>query len=80
MSLSQNQLLNRSPPPRWLAAMRTRDVRLEQPSLHRLGQPGVSGDHRDLRVSVERPGVEVHRPERDDVVGHDDLCVDDRAG
>ena len=40
----------------------------------------LAGDHHDLRVAVERPGVEVHRAEADDVVGDDHLGVDDRPG
>ena len=62
-----------------LASLRARDVRLEQPLLEQRRGGRAPGDHRDLRVPVESPGVEVDRAEAGDVVGHDDLGVDDRA-
>ena len=40
---------------------------------------GAPGDHHELRVAVERPGVEVDRAEADDVVGDHDLRVHDGA-
>ena len=59
--------------------LRAGDVRLEEPLLDERGDFCAPRDHHDLRVAVERPGVEVHGAEADDVVGDDDLRVDDRV-
>src|SRR5687767_14256415 len=65
---------------RWLAALRAGDVGLEQPLLEQRGSLWAPGHHHDLRVAVERPGVEVDGAEADDVVGDDDLGVHDGGG
>src|SRR4051812_32886365 len=63
-----------------LAALRTGDVGLEQPLLEERCCRRAPRDHRDLRVAVERPRVEVDGAEADGVVRDDDFGVDDRAG
>lgn len=46
--------------------LRALDVRLEETLLEQPGSYGAAGDHRQLRVAVEGPGVEIHRAEADD--------------
>src|SRR4051812_4389145 len=59
------------------AGNRTRDVWAEQSFLEELCGGGAPRHHRGLVVAVERPGVEVHRPEDDGVIGDHDLRVHD---
>jgi hypothetical protein len=65
--------------PRGLARARAGDVRLEEPLLDERGSLCAPRDHHDLRVAVERPGVEIHGAETDDIVGDDDLRMHDRV-
>src|SRR3954451_8776437 len=50
-----------------LAAARAGDVAFEQALLEQRRERAAPRQHHDLRVAIEGPGVEVHRPEADDV-------------
>ena len=62
-----------------LGAPRAGDIRLEQPLLEQLRGLAAFRDQHELRVAVERPGVEVERAEADHIVGDHDLRVHDRS-
>ena len=63
----------------WLAGRERAMSGSNRRSSTKRGELGAAGDHHDLRVAVERPGVEVDGAEADDVVGDHDLRVDDGA-
>ena len=80
MSLSHSQLSSRSRVPEGGSPRAERATSgVEQPLPHECRGLRAAGDHQDLRVAVQGPGVVVDRAEADDVVGDHDLGVDDGA-